>query len=271
MTLMPYLLLKLTKTAPGKVEFNSSTKNGLVMVNFWQFYAVMVLKRVEFHSSFVNFGSSTQLWSWNAWNLPFYCLFWQFYMVFYTVMVLECLEIHISIATVLWIGSVMSNFESLWSLMGLVMVVFSLNLKGGLWWRWNVMHCVTCGLGRGSPASDSLTLSRWSSAVTSANAGPNPLHDWIDCGCCLHGLLWSTRWTLIPGSEGWSNQVFNCVGTSRTRDVCSKCAGVLWSYNFLMRWMMRFLTCLCHQSYSFGGVSSSPGCHHASMFGFFMC
>ena len=167
-----------------------------------------------------------QLWSWKVLNFMVllliltvphsngpgmveisqcYCLFWQFY-TFYGPGMFENSQFYCSsIVTLLWIGLAMNNLDSLWSLMGPVMVDFSLNLKGGLWWRWNEMHWLTCELGRGSPASDSLSLSRWSLAVTSANAGPNPLHNWIDCGCCLHGLLWCTRrWTPIPGTEGWS-------------------------------------------------------------------
>ena len=124
------------------------------------------------------------------------------------VMVLGYLKIHSSIAVLLlhcyelvlqWV--IWTVHEAWWVLWWLI----SLLTLRGLWWRRDVMHWLTCGLGRGSPASDSLTLSRWSSAVTSAIAGPNPLHDWIDCGCCLHGLLWCTRrWTPIPGSEDWS-------------------------------------------------------------------
>ena len=159
------------------------------------------------HRFIVYYDSSTRLWSWKTWNvtdlLQFYC---------YTVMV----------------GLAMVVIDS-YDLMGLAMVVFTL---GGNDEKWRVMHWLTCGLGRGSPASDSLTLSMWSSAVTSADAGPNPLHDWVDSECSLHGPLWCTRWwTLITGSEGWCGQVFNCTGTSRIRDVCSKRAGMSMKLN----------------------------------------
>ena len=194
---------------------------------FWQFYTVfftvMVLECLKFHSFIVYFDSSTQfstrLWSWNAWKV--------------TVLLLHCYELVLH-----WV--ILAVYEAWWVLCWLFSL---LTLKGGYDEDGNVMHWLTCGLGRGCPTSDSLTLSGWSSAVTSANTWPNPLHDWIDCGWCLRGLLWSMRrWTPIPGSEVWSNQVFNCVGISRTSDVCSKHAEVLWSYNFLVKCMMRFLT-----------------------------
>ena len=171
------------------------------------------------------------MWSWKTWKctellciLIFQCM----------AVVLKDLEFHRSIAVLLlhccgW--SCNGCHWQLWILMGLAMVVFT--LKGGNdEKKWSVMHWLTCGLGRGSPASDSLTLSWWSSAVTSADVGPNPLHDRIDSGCCLRGPLWCTRWwTPIPGSEGWCGQVFNCTGMSRTRDGCSKCAGMSMKLN----------------------------------------
>ena len=41
-------VVEIDENGPGKVEFDSSNKNGLVMINFLQFYVVMVLKRVNY-------------------------------------------------------------------------------------------------------------------------------------------------------------------------------------------------------------------------------
>ena len=189
------------------------------------FTCYVVLKGLKMHGSIVYFDISMWLWSWKTWNFTDLL---QFY--WYTVMSWSC-------------NGSFDSYEAWWVLWWLF---FSLN--EGIVMKWNVMHWLTCGQGRGSPASDSLTLSGWSSAVTSANAGPNPLHDWIDSECCLHGLLWCTRrWTLIPGSEGWSDQVFNCMGTSRTRDVCSKCTGMFMKLKFWWdEWWDTLLDCVIH-------------------------
>ena len=70
-------------------------------------------------------------------------------------------------------------------------------------------------------------LSTWSSAVVSANAGSNPLHDWV----WLLLSPWAVVEHEVMNSDSkqwsWSDQVFSCMGMSRSSDVCSKYAGVL--------------------------------------------
>ena len=101
------------------------------MINLWQFYEVMVLKRVEFT---VLLFILIVLYSYGPGMVEisqFYCLFWQFYM-FYGPGMLENSHFYCSsVVTLLWIGLAMSNLDSLWSLMGPVVVDFSPNLKGG--------------------------------------------------------------------------------------------------------------------------------------------
>ena len=96
----------------------------------------------------------------------------------------------------------------------------------------------------------------------------------ICSGLC--GPLVSMRWgTPIPSSEGWSDQVFIWMGMRRTRDVCSKCAGVLirlllydegwWNEQIpiiLVMWKGIFLYSLA----SSGGLVQSTSCHHITIF-----
>ena len=169
------------------------------------------------------------MWSWKTWKCTD--------LLFIMIVQHDCGPERLGMSQIYCSSIVIQLWLVLWWLLLIVMNVDGscngcFHSWGGNDEKWRVMHWLTCGLGRGSPASDSLTLSMWSSAVTSADAGPNPLHDRVDSGCSLSGPLWCTRWwTPIPGSEGWSGQVFNCTGTSRTRDVCSKCAGMSMKLN----------------------------------------
>ena len=144
--------------------------NFMVVVVIWTVLHGYVPGCLKFHSSIEYFGNST--WYMVLEGLKFTDLLF-ILKVFYTVMVLECLEFHRSIVVLLlhWYewscnGWFWQFYESWWVLWWL----FSLFNGGGMM-KWNVMHWLTCGLGRGSPASVSLTLSGWSSAVTSANDG----------------------------------------------------------------------------------------------------
>ena len=116
-------------------------------------------------------------------------------------------------------------------------------------------------------------LSRWSLAVILQTLGLTLYTTRYDCSC-LCGLLLSTRWwTLIPSSEVWSDQAFSCMGMSRSRDVYSKCAGVLWSYFSMMKIdeMSRLLSACWYENFWVffsSGLSClrSSCCHHVTRF-----